>query len=450
MKTFILSSLALAVASLLPGGVSAHPAHHKPGHGNNVDKEAFIKVNDDGTGFTRYGQPYMIRGANYWQGINLGADDCNGGDRERMEREVKQMAAMGINNVRVMAASEGPDDQRFRMRPSLMPKPGVYREPIFEGLDYLLDAIDRNNMTAVMTMNNFWHWSGGFSQYVAWIIGNQTIPYPEGDFGWDEFTQYSARFYNDTEVAPKAQQMFKDHIKTVITRKNTVNGKVYGEDPTIMSWQLANEPQEGPAEWFVDIGSYMKELAPNHLVSAGLESKEDHYDFLRAHDNDVIDYATCHLWVENRGVYDPSDVNTFQPSIDYGLSFLANTSTWASELGKPLIMEEFGMARDAFLKPYDLAFKLNPDTPTSHKDEFYGTLFDKIVDYAKEGKFTGSNFWAYAGEGRSTDNPNQYGMVWLGDPPHENRGWYSVYDKDTTVQVIKDYNAKLKALEESQ
>ena len=48
-----------------------------------------------------------------------------------------------------MAASEGPDDQPYRMRPSLMYKPGEYREPIFEGLDYLLDAIDRNGMTAV-------------------------------------------------------------------------------------------------------------------------------------------------------------------------------------------------------------------------------------------------------------------------------------------------------------
>lgn len=38
-------------------------------------------------------------------------------------------------------------------------------------------------------------------------------------------------------------------------------------------------------------------------------------------------------------------------------------------------------------------------------------------------------------------------IYYLGDPPHEPRGWYSVYDKDTTVQVISDYNAKLKKLE---
>ncbi|KAI7856338.1 glycoside hydrolase superfamily [Circinella umbellata] len=441
MKTFILSSLALAVATLLPGGVTALP------HGKRQSENGFVKINEDGTGFTRNHENYMIRGANYWQGINLGADEAWGGDRERMERELKQLADMGVNNVRIMAASEGPDDQPYRMRPSLMYKPGEYREPIFEGLDYLLDAIDRNGMTAVMTMNNFWHWSGGFSQYVAWVTGNQTIPYPNIADDWDTFTTYAAQFYNDSEIAPQAQEIFKNHIKTVITRKNTVNGRVYGEDPAIMSWQLANEPQDGPATWFAEIGSYMKELAPNHLVSAGLESKNDHFDYLRAHDNEFIDYSTCHLWVENRGVYDPADESTFKPSIEYGLEFLEKTSTWAKELGKPHILEEFGMARDAFLKPDNLTFKYDPETPTAHKDEFYGTLFNQIVDYAKEGKMSGSNFWAYGGEGRSTDYPTKYGMVWLGDPPHEPRGWYSVYDKDTTVQVISDYNANLEKLQ---
>ena len=135
------------------------------------------------------------------------------------------------------------------------------------------------------------------------------------------------------------------------------------------------------------------------------------------------------------------------------------------------------------MKPDNLTFKYDPETPTAHKDEFYGTLFNQIVDYAKEGKMSGSNFWAYGGEGRSTDYPTKYGMVWLGkhflsvrlkkvieyrsrislrmldkrlmllifndsgDPPHEPRGWYSVYDKDTTVQVISDYNANLEKLQ---
>lgn len=72
------------------------------------------------------------------------------------------------------------------------------------------------------------------------MIGNQTIPYPVGDVSYDEFTTYAARFYNDTSVKDEAQEMFKSHIKTVLNRKNTVNGKLYKEDPVIMcKWPFA-------------------------------------------------------------------------------------------------------------------------------------------------------------------------------------------------------------------
>lgn len=34
-------------------------------------------------------------------------------------------------------------------------------------------------------------------------------------------------------------------------------------------------------------------------------------------------------------------------------------------------------------------------------------------------------------------------MILMIDPPHEPKGWYSVYNKDTTVQVIKEFTKKL-------
>ncbi|CDH53051.1 glycoside hydrolase family 5 protein [Lichtheimia corymbifera JMRC:FSU:9682] len=434
-----------------------------------MDDDAFVKVASDGSGFTRYGKPYYISGANYWQGISLGANDCYGGDRDRMETEIKQMADMGINNLRVMASAEGPDDQPYRMRPSFMTKPGEYKEAVFEGLDYLLDAMDRHNMTAVMTLNNFWQWSGGFAQYVAWVLNNQTIPYPEGDENWNEFTVYAARFYNDSSIADKAQDLFKDHIKAVQTRVNTVNGKKYNEDPVIMSWQLANEPQEAPEWWFEETSDFIKKNAPKQLVSAGLESKLDQYDFNRAHDHKNIDYTTCHLWVENWEIYDPANESSLADAQAYAKDYISSRAEWAAALKKPIIMEEFGMvrkkerimthvsllmytyhkARDAFNHPDDDEYKYDPSTPTTHKDAYYKGIFDQILELAKENKFSGSNFWAYGGLGRSTDYPNQYGMVILGDPPHERRGWYSVYDKDTsTIDVIKNYNDQLKELEE--
>lgn len=155
-----------------------------------------------------------------------------------------------------------------------------------------------------------------FSQYLAWIT-NETIPYPLTD--WDTFTTFTRRFYTDKRLSKKANKMFKSHIRKVQKRVNTVNGKKYTEDPTIMSkvyiyspmkqsiylfiiqikgWQIANEPQEGLKDWFKDISKYIKKGAPNQLVSTGIESKMDIKDFMNAHDTKYVDYCTAHCWVE--------------------------------------------------------------------------------------------------------------------------------------------------------
>lgn len=107
----------------------------------------FVKVN--GTRFTRKDKSYFIKGANYWQGINLAAIDEYGGDRRRLNKELDQLQEMGVNNLRIMASSEGPDDQPYRMRPSLQPSPGSYNEHLFQGLDYLLHEMGKRDMTAV-------------------------------------------------------------------------------------------------------------------------------------------------------------------------------------------------------------------------------------------------------------------------------------------------------------
>lgn len=108
---------------------------------------SFVSVN--ATQFYLHNEPYLIRGANYWQGMNLGAIAEYGGDRFRLTQELDQLYEMGVNNLRIMASSEGPDTEPYRMIPSLQPAPGKYNEHIFEGLDFLLDEMDKRNMTAI-------------------------------------------------------------------------------------------------------------------------------------------------------------------------------------------------------------------------------------------------------------------------------------------------------------
>ena len=118
--------------------------------------------------FIRNGKTYHYLGTNFWYGMNLGSNN-----KERLLRELDRLNQLGIKNLRIMAASEGDIDAPWRMQPSLQKEPGEYDEDLLMGLDFLLNEMKKRNMLAVVCLNNFWPWSGGFAQYVAWTNGEE-------------------------------------------------------------------------------------------------------------------------------------------------------------------------------------------------------------------------------------------------------------------------------------
>ena len=61
---------------------------------------------------------------------------------------------------------------------------------------------------------------------------------------WSSTALAKNDFYTDW----KCRQMYKAHLKVFTHRINTVNGRMYKEDPTIFFWDLMNEPRWcGPA-----------------------------------------------------------------------------------------------------------------------------------------------------------------------------------------------------------
>jgi mannan endo-1,4-beta-mannosidase len=388
-------------------------------------------VTAKGTQFAEAGKRHVFVGTNFWQGMNLGASSSPG-DRARLGRELDRLQTLGITNVRVMAASEGPDTEPYRTVPSLMPQAGVYNEQVFAGLDYFLDQLSQRGIRAVMVLNNYWEWTGGMAQYVSWGQGTK-IPYrldPGGNY--NTFTQYIDRFY---ACAP-CQTAYRAHIQTVIKRVNTVNGRTYRDDPTIFSWQLANEPRNYPATWIGDLGQFIKSLDSNHMVTVGSEGSWGG-DFKTTHGSQYIDYTTCHIWVEPWGKYNATDSSASQltTATSFAVDYLNTHNTDSASLGKPLVMEEFGLARDGWVS----TGKYDPTTPVTNRNKYYQSLFSKVESLmAAGGAIAGDNFWAWSGEARPPSK-------WTGDPPHETAGWFSVYDADsTTLTVISTHAAALK------
>ncbi|MCA9735619.1 MAG: cellulase family glycosylhydrolase [Deferribacteres bacterium] len=404
----------------------------------------FVKV--DGTHFTIGGKPYHFLGTNLWYGANLGAL-TEGGNQERLVKELDLLKSIGINNLRVLGASEG-QTQSNTVNPPMQPELGQYNENVLQGLDFLLAEMEKRNMYAVVYLNNFWIWSGGMAQYGAWTKG---VPLPNPffeEYTWHDFMNFSAGFYTN----PEANEYYRIYLKMLINRKNTVTGVRYKDDPTIMSWQLANEPRPGEGEqgkrnftvfgnWIDETASYIKSLDVNHLVSTGNEGLAgamwSDSLYKRIHSYEQIDYLTFHLWLLNWTWFDPIKAEeTYPEGAQKASGYIEAHIGYAREVGKPLVLEEFGLPRDGHI--------YSPKASTKYRDQYFDLVFSKIVENARNGgPLAGSNFWTWGGFGKARDPQNavwKQGDDFTGDPPQEPQGRNSVFVTDSsTVEVLKKY-----------
>ena len=400
----------------------------------------FIKVN--GTQFELNKKTYTFIGTNLWYGMHLGFSD-----KKRLLRELNQLQELGVTNLRIIALAEGPDTEPYRIIPANNYLNNL-REDIARGLDFLLDEMKKRNMHAVVCLSNFWPWSGGFAQYLQWAGSIDTIPYPMDTLGkqdWDLYQQITSNFYSDNA----AKKIYLNSIQKIINRKNSISNILYKDDPTIMSWQLCNEPRgmknvKAYLNWIEESAKFIKQLDANHLVSVGSEGltttpEYNGLPFIETHQSQFIDYTTAHLWIQNWNLYNPKNHNqTYPLAIQKATKYIEEHIQLSNQLNKPFVLEEFGISRNE--GDFDIA------ASTKVRDDYFNFIFNLIYQNVKNKKASGANFWAWAGEGR----PKKYGGWWkngddvTGDPPHEQQGWYSVYNTDSsTLSIIKKFNLLL-------
>lgn len=401
----------------------------------------FVKATN--LSFEKNANPYFVFGTNLWYGMNLGMEFPLE-NRPRLLRELDRIKAMGLNNVRIMATSEGPENEPFRVTPALQKNPGAFDETVFQGLDFLLDELKKRDLTAVVCLGNFWHWSGGMAQYVQWVKGG-SIPYPPPQTGgdWNTFQNYTAQFYS----IPKAIELYKNTVKTVINRTNTISKIKYAEDPTIFAWEIANEPRgllnyTAYNAWLNNMADFISALDSNHMITTGAEGETpwplySGVNFANDHASTNIAYTTAHIWAENWMWFDPYNIlGTLTTALFKVKTYLKDHAMKSASLKKPLVLEEFGLARDARL--------LNPNTSVKTRDQYFAAVFDEILSLKSSGTpVAGVNFWAWSGEGVPQNKHWLPGDPLLGDPAHEPQGWYGVYSSDqSTVDLIKNYARK--------
>ena len=404
-----------------------------------------------GTSFTIGGRRYRYAGSNMWYAAYLGAE-APFGSRDRLGRELEALAALGVTNLRILGSAEL-SPLKNSVSPGFRTSGPHYNETLLRGLDRALAEMGRRGMKAIIYLTNFWEWSGGMMTYLYWTNGGRYLNMNDPAHPWPEFPDFVAGFYGSAA----AVNLYRDYVRAGVGRTNSITGRRYADDPTIMAWQLANEPRPAGSEkvgrpnlptfyrWVGDTARLIKSIDPNHLVSTGSEGLkgciEDAACVMTEHEIAEVDYLTAHIWPLNWGWVDSKDLpGTWDAGAAKVRDYFAQHVTMAERIGKPLVIEEFGFPRDRGL--------FDPGTPTTFKDRFYRLIYEMVERNSRAGPVAGSNFWAWGGEGRSAtaDHRFQPGAGhFVGDPPHEPQGWYSVFDSDESTKAVIRAHARAMA-----
>ncbi len=255
-------------------------------------------------------------------------------DRTTADYILKEAAAVGFKVIRIGSNGEAEGfstiDANSRDR-FLRIGPDYFNEEAYKNIDWVLDRAAKYGLRVILHFTDNWEYYGGIPVYAKWagVSKNQ--------------------FYTDE----KAKEYFKQTIDAFVKRRNTVNGRLYKDDPTIFAYNLCNEPrneddQTGKtlALWCDEMAGYVKSLDPNHMVTTGADSffnKEDgtHYsgaDYVTIHSGKNIDYCNYHIY----------------PTYTHN-SFALSTTEWLIKkyireahetLGKPVVMEEYGIGNN--------------------------------------------------------------------------------------------------------
>lgn len=253
------------------------------------------------------------------------------------------------------------------------------------------------------------------------------------------------------QQSDSAKTLFANYVRDIVTRVNRYTHLKYVDDPAIMSWQIGNEPRAFSDEnkpffaaWMADVAALIKSLDKNHLVSTGSEGKhgceQDIALFEKIHADRNVDYMNIHIWPYNWGwVTKDSLQEKIEIAKEKTKKYIDEHLDIAEKYNKPLVLEEFGFPRDGF--------QFSKESSTNARDDYYAYVFHLITDKAASNRlFSGCNFWGWGGFA----NPSTKHIYWkkgddyTGDPAQEEQGLNSVFATDTTIDIIKTANDKLK------
>ncbi|ELZ20294.1 Mannan endo-1,4-beta-mannosidase [Halosimplex carlsbadense 2-9-1] len=361
------------------------------GSADDVVFDHFVET--DGTEFVVDGEPASFSGGNHPQ-----VSRHDGGLPPKELLSTWTDLVPGLDVMRVPAFGEGQENY-------LQPAPGLFDEEAFRLLDRVIYQFGRMGVRLVMPLSNYWDWRGGIPQYLDWVGASE-----------------KSAFYTNDELV----SYFRSFVETLLERENTVTGVKYKNDPTIMLWELANEPRAGSAdygaykEWVKSTAEFVKGIDDNHLVSTGMEGfcgpdgpvGADETRYVETHGIDAIDSASYHLYPNAWGL-----------SKDESVEWIRRHTTEAhEEIGKPAYCGEFGWEVDR-----------SDDTPDDEELAERNAMYERWYEAMVDTRTDGAMVWDLR-----TESEYEWTSPW-------NR--HAIYPRDEeTVALLKNYTQQIRGL----
>lgn len=252
-------------------------------------------------------------------------------------------------------------------------------------LDYALYQAEKHGIKLLITFTNYWDAFGGMGQYIKWAQELGITGLKKDDF-----------YTNET-----LKGWYKDYVNGLLNHTNPYTGRKLKDEPSVFAWELANEPRCNTDaqckdnilyNWAKEMSEYVKSIDPNHMVALGDEgfyNKPYGYyneyttsnyafygaegvDFEKLMTIDTLDFGTPHLYLDQWGM---KHTGTGQDDL---LWFKIHGETCA-ELGKPVILEEFGLT--------------NRTIRDSEYEQWFEVLEGNVYETVE---YAGTNYWMIA------------------------------------------------------
>jgi hypothetical protein len=127
--------------------------------------------------------------------------------------------------------------------------PGQFNEEAFKALDRVLAIANRKGIRVIIPFIDNWKWWGGIPALAAFR------------------DKQPADFWTDDQLF----EDYKDVVRYVVNRTNTITGIQYKNDKAVFAWETGNE-LESPDAWTAKAAAFIKSVDTNHLVIDGFHS----------------------------------------------------------------------------------------------------------------------------------------------------------------------------------